>query len=162
MTGTYDPDLNLLYWGTGNPNPVLAGESRPGNNLYTCSIVALNPDSGKLVWYFQTSLHDVHDWDGVQIPILFDGEFRGKKRKLVAQANRNGFFFVLDRTNGEHLVTKPFIDQTWAAGVDSLGRPIAKPGTAPAASRSLWSYQLDGGKLGFAYWFVLRQGSPDF
>jgi alcohol dehydrogenase (cytochrome c) len=158
MTGTYDPDLNLLYWGTGNPNPVLAGESRPGDNLYTCSIVALNPDSGKLVWYFQTSPHDVHDWDGVQTPILFDGEFRGKKRKLVAQANRNGFFFVLDRTNGEHLVTKPFIDQTWAAGVDSLGRPIAKPGTAPAGDGTLIEPASDGATNWMAPSFDLHTG----
>jgi alcohol dehydrogenase (cytochrome c) len=89
MTGTYDPDLNLLYWGTGNPNPVLAGEGRPGDNLYTCSIVALNPDTGKLVWYFQPSPHDVHDWDAVETPVLFDAEFRGKPRKLLAQASRN-------------------------------------------------------------------------
>src|SRR5256886_12432686 len=132
MTGTYDPELNLLYWGTGNPNPVLAGAARPGDNLYTCSIVALNPDTGKLVWYFQPSPHDVHDWDAVETPVLFDAEFQGKQRKLLAQASRNGFFFLLDRTNGQHLVTAPFIDQTWASGVDSRGRPIAKPEAAPS------------------------------
>src|SRR5207253_5356486 len=99
MTGTYDPELNLLYWGTGNPNPVLAGAARPGDNLYTCSIVALNPDTGKLVWYFQPSPHDVHDWDAVETPVLFDAEFQGKPRQLLAQASRNSFFFVLDRTN---------------------------------------------------------------
>jgi len=122
MTGTYDPELNLLYWGTGNPNPVLAGEGRPGDNLYTCSIVALNPDTGKLVWFFQPSPHDVHDWDAVETPVLFDANFNGKPRKLLAQASRNSFFFVLDRTNGQHLVTAPFIDQTWASGVDPRGR----------------------------------------
>src|SRR5205807_88506 len=89
MTGTYDPELNLLYWGTGNPNPVLAGEGRPGDNLYTCSIVALNPDTGKLVWFFQPSPHDVHDWDAVETPVLFDANFNGKPRKLLAQASRN-------------------------------------------------------------------------
>ena len=144
MTGTYDPALNLLYWGTGNPNPVLAGEGRPGDNLYTCSIVALNPDTGKLVWYFQPSPHDVHDWDAVQTPVLFDADFKGKKRKLLAQASRNGFFFLLDRANGEHLVTAPFIDQTWASGVDAKGRPIAKPESAPSPDGALVEPASDG------------------
>jgi acido-empty-quinoprotein group A len=144
MTGTYDPDLNLLYWGTGNPNPVLAGEGRPGDNLYTCTIVALNPDTGKLVWYFQPSPHDVHDWDAVETPVLFDAEFKGMQRKLLAQASRNGFFFVLDRTNGEHLVTSQFIDQTWANGIDSRGRPIAKPEATPTADGALVEPGSDG------------------
>ncbi len=144
MTGTYDPDLNLLYWGTGNPNPVLAGEGRPGDNLYTCSIVALNPDTGKLVWYFQPSPHDVHDWDAVETPVLFDAEFRGQQRKLLAQASRNGFFFVLDRTNGEHLVTSQFIDETWANGVDSRGRPIAKPEATATPDGALVEPGSDG------------------
>jgi acido-empty-quinoprotein group A len=144
MTGTYDAELNLLYWGTGNPNPVLAGEGRAGDNLYTCSIVALNPDSGKLAWYFQPSPHDVHDWDAVETPVLFDAEFKGKRRKLLGQASRNGFFFVLDRTNGEHLVTAPFIDQTWASGVDSRGRPIAKPEAAPSPDGALVEPGSDG------------------
>jgi alcohol dehydrogenase (cytochrome c) len=144
MTGTYDPELNLLYWGTGNPNPVLAGEGRPGDNLYTCSIVALNPDTGKLAWYFQPSPHDVHDWDAVETPVLFDAEFKGKPRKLLAQASRNGFFFVLDRATGEHLVTSEFIDQTWASGVDSRGRPIAKAGATPTADGALVEPGSDG------------------
>jgi acido-empty-quinoprotein group A len=144
MTGTYDAELNLLYWGTGNPNPVLAGEGRAGDNLYTCSIVALNPDTGKLAWYFQPSPHDVHDWDAVETPVLFDAEFKGKRRKLLGQASRNGFFFVIDRTNGEHLVTAPFIDQTWASGVDSRGRPIAKPEAAPSPDGALVEPGSDG------------------
>jgi acido-empty-quinoprotein group A len=144
MTGTYDAELNLLYWGTGNPNPVLAGEGRAGDNLYTCSIVALNPDTGKLAWYFQPSPHDVHDWDAVETPVLFNAEFKGKQRKLLGQASRNGFFFVLDRTNGEHLVTAPFIDQTWASGVDSRGRPIAKPEAAPSPDGALVEPGSDG------------------
>ena len=144
MTGTYDPELNLLYWGTGNPNPVMAGEGRPGDNLYTCSIVALNPDTGKLAWYFQPSPHDVHDWDAVQTPALFDAEFKGKPRKLLAQASRNGFFFLLDRTNGQHLVTAPFIDQTWSSGIDSRGRPIAKPEATPTADGALVAPGSDG------------------
>src|ERR1700747_3744772 len=145
MTGTYDPELNLLYWGTGNPNPVLVGEGREGDNLYTCSIVALNPDTGKLAWYFQTSPPDVHDWDDVETPVLFDAEFKGKQRKLLAQASRNSFFFVLDRTNGQHLLTAPFIDETWASGVDSRGRPIAKPDAAPAPDGALVEPSSDGG-----------------
>lgn len=144
MTGTYDPKLNLLYWGTGNPNPVLAGAARPGDNLYTCSIVALNPDTGKLVWYFQPSPHDVHDWDAVETPVLFDGTIDGKPREMLAQASRNGFFFVLDRTNGQHLVTAPFIDQTWASGVDSRGRPVAKPDYAPRPDGALVEPASDG------------------
>jgi acido-empty-quinoprotein group A len=144
MTGTYDPGLNLLYWGTGNPNPVLVGDGRAGDNLYTCSIVALNPDTGELVWYFQPSPHDVHDWDAVETPVLFDAEFQGTQRKLLAQASRNGFFFVLDRTNGEHLVTAPFIDQTWASGVDSRGRPIAKPEATPTPDGALVEPGSDG------------------
>jgi acido-empty-quinoprotein group A len=145
MTGTYDPELNLLYWGTGNPNPVLAGEGRPGDNLYTCSIVALNPDTGKLVWYFQPSPHDVHDWDAVETPVLFDGEVKGKRRKLLAQASRNSFFFLLDRATGEHLVTAPFIEQTWASGVDSKGRPIGKLEAYPSPDGALVSPSSDGG-----------------
>src|SRR5580658_5583959 len=144
MTGTYDPALNLLYWGTGNPNPVLAGDARPGDNLYTCSIVALNPDTGKLAWYFQPSPHDVHDWDAVETPVLFDAEFQGKPRKLLAQASRNGFFFLLDRTNGEHLVTAPFIDTTWSSGIDSRGRPIAKPSATPSPDGALVEPGSDG------------------
>jgi alcohol dehydrogenase (cytochrome c) len=126
MTGTYDPETNLVYWGTGNPNPVLVGEGRPGDNLYTCSIVAVNADSGKLAWYFQPSPHDVHDWDAVETPVLFNGEFKGVQRKLLAQASRNGYFFVLDRTNGEHLLTSPFVETNWSAGIDEQGRPVRK------------------------------------
>ena len=144
MTGTYDPDLNLLYWGTGNPNPVLAGEGRPGDNLYTCSIVALNPDTGKLAWHFQPSPHDVHDWDAVETPVLFDAEFKGKKRKLLAQASRNGFYFLLDRTNGQYLAAAPFIDQTWATGVDAHGRPMAKPEATPSPDGALVEPGSDG------------------
>ena len=145
MTGTYDPELNLLYWGTGNPNPVLVGEERPGDNLYTCSIVALNPDTGKLVWAFQPSPHDVHDWDAVETPVLFNADFKGKPRKLLAQASRNSFFFVLDRATGEHLITAPFIDQTWASGTDSKGRPIAKPEATPTPDGALVEPSSDGG-----------------
>jgi len=144
MTGTYDPELNLLYWGTGNPNPVLAGEGRRGANLYTCSIVALDPTTGKLVWSFQPSPHDLHDWDAVQTPILFDGDFDGHKRRLIAQASRNGYFFVLDRATGKHLLTKPFIETNWAKGIDDNGRPIRDTRKDPAPDGSLVSPGSDG------------------
>jgi alcohol dehydrogenase (cytochrome c) len=132
MTGTYDPDLNLIYWGTGNPTPVLNATSRPGDNLYTCSIVALNPDTGKLVWSFQPSPHDTHDWDAAETPVLVDGMFDGKPRKMLMQASRNGYFFVLDRTNGEGLLTKPFGPVNWAKGIDKRGQPIPNPEKEPA------------------------------
>ncbi|HTD97088.1 MAG TPA: acido-empty-quinoprotein group A [Edaphobacter sp.] len=132
MTGTYDPDLHLLYWGTGNPTPVLNGTTRPGDNLYTCSLVALNPDTGKLVWGFQVSPHDTHDWDAAEVPVLVDGDFNGQPRKMLVQASRNGFFFVLDRTNGKSLLTVPFGPVNWTLGVDKEGRPIPNPKKEPA------------------------------
>ncbi|HEX6545586.1 MAG TPA: acido-empty-quinoprotein group A, partial [Bryobacteraceae bacterium] len=137
ITGTYDPDLNLLYWGTANPNPVLDGSTRPGDNLFTCTIVALNPDTGKLVWYFQPSPHDVHDWDAVQTPVLVDGDFQGRQRKLLLQASRNGYFFVLDRTNGKSLLTVPYADINWSSGIDSKGRPIGKIEKYPSPAGTL-------------------------
>ena len=131
-TGTYDPELNLVFVGTGNPTPVLNGGPRPGDNRWTCSIVALNPDTGKLVWGFQVSPHDTHDWDANEVPVLVDATFDGRPRKLVMQASRNGYFFVLDRTNGKNLLTAPFAAVNWAKGIDSLGRPIADPTKEPA------------------------------
>ncbi len=132
MAGTYDPELHLLFWGTGNPTPVLNGTVRPGNDLYTCSIVALNPDTGKLVWAFQASPHDTHDWDAVEMPVLVDGMFHGHPRKMLMQASRNGYFFVLDRTNGKSLLTAPFGPVNWALGVDKQGEPIPNPAKEPA------------------------------
>ena len=132
MTGTYDPDLNLLYWGTGNPTPVLTGTTRPGDDLYTCSIVALNPDTGKLAWAFQPSPHDTHDWDAVEVPVLVDADFNGRPRKMLLQASRNGYFFVLDRSTGESLLTAPFGPVNWSLGVDKRGQPIPNPEKEPA------------------------------
>ena len=132
MTGTYDPVLNLLYWGTGNPTPVLTASTRPGDDLYTCSIVALNPDTGKLVWAFQPSPHDTHDWDAAETPVLVDGTFQGKPRKMLMQSSRNGYFFVIDRTDGSSLLTVPFGPVNWANGVDKQGRPIPNPAKEPA------------------------------
>ena len=132
MTGTYDPDLNLVYWGTGNPTPVLNGSTRPGDDLYTCAIVALNPDTGKLVWSFQASPHDTHDWDAVETPVLVDGDFHGEPKKMLMQTSRNGYFFVLDRTNGKNLLTALFGPVNWSLGVDKQGRPIPNPAKEPA------------------------------
>jgi acido-empty-quinoprotein group A len=137
MPGTYDPELNLIYWGTGNPNPVHAGQGRRGDNLWTCSIVALNPDSGKMAWYFQVSPHDTHDFDAVQTPVLFDTKIDGQPRKLLAQASRNGFFFVLDRTNGKHLLTVPYIDLNWTKGIDAGGHPVPDPLKEPKTDGTL-------------------------
>jgi alcohol dehydrogenase (cytochrome c) len=132
ITGTYDPELNLLYWGTGNPTPVLNGKTRPGDDLYTCSIVALNPDTGKLAWGFSASPHDTHDWDAVETPVLVDGQFRGEPRKMLMQASRNGYFFVLDRTNGKSLLSIPYGPVNWSLGVDKKGQPIPNPNKEPA------------------------------
>ncbi len=137
MTGTYDPEANLIYWGTGNPHPVLAGVVRPGANLYTCSILALNPDTGKLVWYFQASPHDTHDWDAAETPVLFDADFHGRQRKLLAQASRNGYFFLLDRITGEHLLTAPFVALDWSSGLNSRGEPVPNPAKEPSRDGSL-------------------------
>ena len=138
MTGTYDPDLNLLYWGTGNPHPVLAGRVRPGANLYTCSIVALNADTGKMAWFFQASPHDTQDRDANETPVLIDGSFRGKSRKLLAQASRNGYFFLLDRVTGEHLLSSKFGPENWSAGLNSRGEPIPKPSKEPQIPGTLF------------------------
>lgn len=121
---TYDPQLNLLYFGTGNPQPVINGRKRQGDNLYTESIVALNPDTGKLAWYFQASPHDTHDWDATQTPVLFDGTIGGQPRKLLAQASRNGWFFVLDRETGRNISSTPYVKINWANRVDAKGQPV--------------------------------------
>jgi len=144
MTGTYDPELNQLYWGTGNPQPVLNGDVRKGDNLYTCSIVSLNPDTGKLVWHFQPSPHDTHDWDAVQTPVVVDDDVNGVHRKLLLQASRNGFFFVLDRTTGEHIRTAPFVKTNWSKGIDSRGEPIPNAAKEPKPDGVLVSPGSDG------------------
>ena len=131
MTGTYDPESDTIFWGTGNPTPVLNGAVRPGDNPDTCSIVALDPNTGKKKWAFQASPHDTHDWDAAEVPVLVDADFRGKPRKMVMQASRNGYFFVLDRTTGESLLTTPFGPVNWATGIDAKGRPIPNPAKDP-------------------------------
>ena len=132
MTGTYDPELNLVFVGTGNPAPVLNGPARPGDNAHTVSILALDPDKGTLTWSFQATPHDTHDWDAAEVPVLVDAAFGGTPRKLLMQASRNGYFFVLDRTTGKNLVTKPFGPVNWAKGIGPDGRPIPNPDKEPA------------------------------
>lgn len=133
LTGSYDPELNLLYWGTGNPAPDFDGDVRKGDNLYTESIVALDANTGKMKWYFQNTPWDVHDWDSVEVPILVDAPYKGQKRKLLVQGNRNGFYYVLDRATGEFLHGTPFIKElNWASGLTAKGRPIRVEGVIPS------------------------------
>lgn len=132
MTGTYDSSLDLIYWGTGNPTPVLTATTRPGDDLYTCSIVALRPETGKLAWAFQASPHDTHDWDAAEVPVLVDGNFDGAPRKMLMQASRNGYFFVLDRATGKSLLSAPFGPVNWSLGVDAKGQPVPNPKKEPA------------------------------
>jgi PQQ-dependent dehydrogenase (methanol/ethanol family) len=132
LTGTYDPELDLLYWPTGNPCPDMNGDERQGDNLYSASVLAIEPDTGKLSWYYQYTPHDLNDWDANQTPLLIDAEFRGRPRKLLVQANRNGFFYVLDRTNGEVLLAKPFVEKVnWASEIGPDGRPRRIEGAVP-------------------------------
>ena len=132
VTGSFDPEQNLIIWGTGNPSPDWNGDSRKGDNLYSDSTIALDADTGKLKWYFQHVPHDVHDWDSVQVPVLVDDEFQGRRRKLIYWAHRNAFYYVLDRETGQFLLGKPFATQTWAKGLDEKGRPIRLPNIDPS------------------------------
>jgi alcohol dehydrogenase (cytochrome c) len=158
VTGSYDPELNLIYWGTGNPSPDWNGEVRKGDNLYSSSVIALDADTGKLKWYFQFTPHDVHDWDAVQIPVLVDDEFRGRQRKLMYWANRNSFYYVLDRASGEFLLGRPFAKQTWAEGLDAKGRPIRLPGTNPSREGTLVYPGVQGGTNWYSPSYSPRTG----
>jgi alcohol dehydrogenase (cytochrome c) len=131
VTGSYDPDTNLIFWGTGNPGPDWNGDKRSGDNLYSDCILALDADTGTLKWHFQFTPHDVHDWDSTEVPVLVEAEVRGKQRKMVVFPNRNGFYYVLDRTSGEFLAGKAYVKQTWAKGLDDSGRPILEPNKSP-------------------------------
>jgi len=150
VTGSFDPTLNLIYWGTGNPGPDYDGDYRLGDNLYSDSVVALDADTGKLKWHFQFTPHDVHDWDSNQVPVLADLEFRGRMRKLLLWANRNAFYYVLDRVTGEFLHAREFAKQTWAKGLDDKGRPILVPGLAPPKNGEVAVYP---GVHGGTNWF---------
>jgi alcohol dehydrogenase (cytochrome c) len=150
MPGTYDPELNLIFWTTSNPAPDFEGSVRPGDDLYTDCVLALDPDSGKLKWYFQFTPHDLFDYDGTETPVLIDVHSKGEPRKLLVQANRNGFVYVLDRTNGKFLSAVPFVEKlNWAKRIDSQGRPIrsdVKP--TPEGSR------ICPGYAGATNWFA--------
>jgi alcohol dehydrogenase (cytochrome c) len=145
VTGVYDPALDLLYWGTGNPAPNYNGDGRAGDNLYTDCLLALEPDTGKLRWHFQFTPHDLHDWDANQVPLLIDAAIAGQPRKLVAQVNRNAFYYLLDRETGAFLLGAPYTKQTWASGLDTAGRPIPRPGVEPSAAGTLVFPGLAGG-----------------
>jgi PQQ-dependent dehydrogenase (methanol/ethanol family) len=132
VTGSYDPASGLLFWPTGNPFPDTDGTDRKGDNLYTNCVVALDAKTGKLRWFFQFTPHDLHDWDATEPLLLVDTQFKGRDRKLLVQANRNGFYYVLDRTNGEFLAGEPFVKKlTWASGIDAKGRPLLVEGNEP-------------------------------
>jgi alcohol dehydrogenase (cytochrome c) len=131
MTGTYDPETDTVFWPTGNPGPDYNGRSRAGDNLYSSAVLALDPGVGRMKWWFQYTPHDTHDWDGTQTPVLIDGVVRGEKRKLLVTANRNAFYYVLDRVTGKFLDGRAFARQTWAKGLDDNGRPIVLPNTDP-------------------------------
>ena len=137
VTGSYDPDLNLTYWGIGNAGPDYNGDVRLGDNLYTSSVVALDADTGKLKWHYQFSPHDEFDYDAVQVPVLADMTWNGGPRKVMMWANRNGFFYVLDRGTGQFLLGKPFVRVNWADGFDADGRPRRVPGQVPTAEGTL-------------------------
>ena len=150
LTGSYDPDLNLTYWGVGNPSPAWNPDVRPGDNLYTDSVIALDADSGELRWHFQFTPHDEWDWDAVQIPVLADLEWQGETRKLMLWGNRNGFYYVLDRETGKFLLGKPFVKQTWAAGLDEDGRPAKIAGRGPSKDGTLTWPGVQGGTNWYA------------
>ncbi len=144
-TGSYDPATNTIYWGTGNPAPDWNGKGRLGDNLYTCSLLAIDANTGKMKWYFQFSPHETHDWDSSEPPILFDAKVDGQTRHLVALANRNAFYYVLDRETGKFITGVPFAKETWANGLDKNGRPIENPNNQPTPEGNLVYPSLTGG-----------------
>jgi len=151
MTGSYDPELGLIYWPTGNPGPDFSGDNRPGDNLYSESVLALDEKTGEMKWYFQFTPHDVWDWDATEPVVLVDADWKGEPRKLLLMANRNGYFYVLDRTNGEFLLGTPFVDKlTWSEGLDENGRPIVIPGSEPTEEGNLVCPSVQGGTNWFS------------
>jgi alcohol dehydrogenase (cytochrome c) len=145
VTGSYDPSLDLVYWGTGNPAPGFNGDVRPGDNLFTDSLVALHGSTGKLAWYFQFTPHDEHDWDATQTPILTDLKIEGVQRQVLCVPDRNGFYYVLDRATGKFLVGVPFVEQNWAKGLDLAGRPILTSNAEGTSSGRLTKPGVSGG-----------------
>jgi alcohol dehydrogenase (cytochrome c) len=145
VTGAYDPEQNLLFYGTGNPGPDYHSASREGDNLYSTSLVALDADTGKLRWHYQFTPHDVHDWDSTEVPVLANITIGGRQRKVVMFANRNGFYYTLDRTTGEVIAAKPFVTTTWAKEIGRDGRPIALPGHTPNENGEVTCPDITGG-----------------
>ena len=145
VTGAYDAEQNLLLYGIGNPGPDYHSDSRKGDNLYSNSLVALDADTGKLKWHYQFTPHDVHDWDATEVPILADLPIGGQTRKVVMFANRNGFYYTLDRTNGKLIVAKPFVITTWAKEIGADGRPVLLPGHTPDEKGDVTCPDLVGG-----------------
>jgi len=149
--GTYDPETNLTFWGTGNPNPGWNGDVRtPADNLYSNSVVALDADTGKLKWYFQFTPGDEYDWDATQVPVLVDMEWQGRPRKLMLFANRNGFYYILDRVTGKFQMAKAFVKQTWNNGFDESGRPIKNPAFWPKPMGGIF---VEPGTQGGTNWY---------
>jgi alcohol dehydrogenase (cytochrome c) len=144
LPGSYDPDLDLVYWAVGNPCPLYNGAVRDGDNLFTSSVVALDPSTGQRRWHFQFTPHDTHDWDSNQDMMLVDRTYKGQPRKLLMHADRNGHFYLLDRTNGAFLSGTPFIRQTWNTGFDAKGRPMAKPGSDASPEGSVVAPTIGG------------------
>jgi alcohol dehydrogenase (cytochrome c) len=145
VTGTYDPQQNLVFFGTGNPGPDYYSQAREGDNLYTTSLVALDADTGERKWHYQFTPHDVHDWDSTQVPVLADLTINGQARKVVMFANRNGFFYVIDRVTGNVIIAKPFVETTWAKEIGPDGRPVLLPGNLPDEDGSKTCPDLGGG-----------------
>ena len=140
LTGSYDPETRLYVFGTGNPSPAYIPLGREGDNLFTCSLIAVDVETGKMAWHYQTSPHDTHDWDSAQTPVLVDGEFAGRPRRLVLQATRNGHFFVLDRVTGEHLLTSRYAKWgKWVKEINSRGQPVRDPAKDASVAGSLVS-----------------------
>jgi alcohol dehydrogenase (cytochrome c) len=145
LTGSYDPELKTLYWPTGNPCPDYNGDERKGDNLYSSSVIALDPETGKLKWHFQFTPHDLHDWDATESLVLVDATFQGQPRKLLLQGNRNGFFYVLDRVTGKFLLGEPFVKRiTWATGIGPDGRPKLAPNSEPTPGGTLTCPSVSG------------------
>jgi alcohol dehydrogenase (cytochrome c) len=145
VTGTYDPEQNLVFYGTGNPGPDYYSSAREGDNLYTASLVALDADTGERRWHFQFTPHDVHDWDSTQVPVLGELTIGGQPRKVVMFANRNGFFYTIDRVTGKMIVARPFVETTWAKEIDANGRPMLLPGHTPDETGNKTCPDLGGG-----------------
>jgi alcohol dehydrogenase (cytochrome c) len=154
VTGSYDPETNLTFWGTGNPNAGWNGDNRAGDDLYSDSVVAIDADTGKLKWHYQFTPHDEFDWDSVQVPVLANIEWQGTPRKVMLWANRNGFFYVLDRTSGKFLLGKAFVKQNWNIGLDEAGRPIKSPALNP---KPMGGPYVEPGTQGGTNWY-----SPSF